>query len=514
MIAVIDLGSQTAHLINRRVRELKVYSQLMSHKTKAENLKQLKNLEGVILSGGPDSAYETGAVTIDKEILKLGIPVLGICYGMQLMAKLLGGKVKAESNKEFGGVEARLRRGLLFQGLPGRQKVWMSHGDQVVGLPKGFKNIGRSRLTTHIAMEDKLKKIYGLQFHPEVEHTDNGMKILRNFVKLVCRAKSSWQPEKLVETEVERIRKTVGKDKVICGLSGGVDSATAARIVYQAAGEQLKCIYVDNGLMRLNESEIVAKEFKQWFGKALTVVKAQKRFLTALKGVEDPEKKRKIIGKLFIQIFETEAKKWRAKWLVQGTIYPDVIESGKNLPRRQAGYDTARVIKTHHNVGGLPKKMQLKLIEPLREFYKDEVRQVAKRLKLPKTMIWRQPFPGPGLAVRIRGEVTKKRLERLRQAEAILQHEVSKYLKPEQTWMTFAIYIALKTTGVKGDYRSFEEMIAIRSLTSKDAMTADWTRLPYELLAKVSSRIVNEVPGINRVVYDITTKPPATMEWE
>jgi len=515
MIVVYDFGSQTAHLIARRIRELGVYSQMVSHKTSAEELKKFEDLEGIILSGGPASTYAKDSPSVDKKVFDLGVPVLGICYGMQLMGRLLGGMVKGSSEKEFGGVKVSLKENQLLKGVGGNLTVWMSHGDQVKKLPKGFKSFGRSRHTANIAMADEKKRLYAVQFHPEVVHTQKGMQILKNFLFKVCGAKKSWDKKQWMEKEIARIKKVVGKEQVIGGLSGGVDSATAAALVYKAIGKQFKCVYVDTGLMRQGETQQVETDFKKVFSKSLVVLKKEQEFLNALKGKEDPEEKRKIIGKLFVDLFEQQAKKWPGvKWLLQGTIYPDVIESAKKSASGQDKHDMAEVIKSHHNVGGLPKKMKLKLLEPLRDLYKDEVRGVADKLKLPERVVWRQPFPGPGLAIRIRGEVTKVRLARLRQAEAILQQEVKKVKLPKEIWVTEAIYVPLKTTGVKGDGRSFEEMIAIRSLTSKDAMTADWTRLPYDLLARVSSRIVNEVEGINRVVYDITTKPPATMEWE
>lgn len=419
---------------------------------------------------------------------------------MQLMGKLLGGKVGQGKAKEFGVVAGNLKPYPLFSGCAGQQPVLMSHGDQVLKLPPGFINIGSSRNVKNAAMaKDNLSAV---QFHPEVVHTKNGMKILSNWLFNIVKIKKSREKFNYLNNQIQLIKQQVKTDKVICGLSGGIDSATAAKIVEMAVGKQLKCVYVDNGLMRTGETDQIKKTFPE-----AVIVRAENKFLSALKGVIDPEKKRKIIGELFIRIFETEAKKWRAGWLVQGTIYPDVIESAKK-------HDAAETIKSHHNVGGLPEKMKLKLIEPLRDLYKDEVRRLAKKLGLPQKLIDRQPFPGPGLAVRIRGEVTQLRLQRLRQAEQILQDEAKKFTLPEGIWVTEAIYVPLPTTGVKGDGRSWDEMIAIRSLTSVDVMTADWTRLPYELLAKVSTRIVNEVPGINRVVYDITTKPPATMEWE
>ncbi len=508
MIVVVDFGSQTAHLIARRVRELGVYSEIVSYQGALKKIKSMEKVEGIILSGGPATIYFKDALTIESEAFELGVPVLGICYGMQVMGHELKGKVKQGSAQEYGGVKARLNSCKLFKGITGVQRVWMSHSDQVVKLPKGFKAVGNTKNTKNIAMSDEKRNLFGVQFHPEVNHTENGMKILKNFVFGICESQKNWDKAKWLRREIKDIKKTAGSDRVICGLSGGVDSSTAAAMVYKAIGKQLKCVYVDTGLMRMNETEQVEKDFKKMFSGSLVIVKAEKQFLKALKGQIDPEKKRMIIGELFIRIFEKEAKKWgKVKWLVQGTIYPDVIESAKS-------HDSAKVIKSHHNVGALPERMDFKLIEPLKDLYKDEVRVIAKKLGFEKHIVWRQPFPGPGLAIRVRGEVTKERLDRLRTAEAILREEMLKYLKIEDTWQTHAIYVPIKTTGVKGDERSFEEMIAIRSLESKDAMTGDWTRLPYEMLAKVSSRIVNEVKGINRVVYDITTKPPGTVEWE
>lgn len=502
MITVVDFGGQTCHLIARRIRELGVDSRVVPFHFSIRSWQKVSSLEGIILSGGPSFVNLPDSQTIDKAVFNLGVPVLGICYGMQLMGKLLGGKVGRGKAKEFGIVQANLKKSILFDGAAGKQPVLMSHGDQVLKLPPGFINLGSSKDVPNVAMSKD--NLLAIQFHPEVVHTPAGKKILKNYLFKICKAKRVINKDLWLKSQVQLIKESVGQDKVICGLSGGVDSTTAAAIVNEAIGKQLKCVYVDTGLMREGETE----EIKKYFGKNLIVVQAQKLFLAALKGQTDPEKKRKIIGKLFIRIFEKEAKKWGAKWLVQGTIYPDVIESAKK-PSGGGRHDAAVTIKTHHNVGGLPEKMKLQLIEPLRELYKDEVRQAAKKLGLAKDIINRQPFPGPGLAIRIRGEVTKTRLERLRQADKILQQEIK-----EKAWQTFAIYAPVKTTGVKGDGRSFEEMIAIRSVSSRDAMTADWTKLPYELLAKVSSRIVNEVKGINRVVYDITTKPPATMEWE
>lgn len=493
MIIVVDFGGQTCHLIARRIRELGVESEIVGYQTK---ITKFRDLEGIILSGGPSFVNLPDSPTINKQVFSLGVPVLGICYGMQLMGKILGGKVGKGKTKEFGVVSADLKDSALFDGIFGPQKVLMSHGDQVLTLPPGFKNIGSSNKILNAAMEKD--NLYAVQFHPEVVHTTNGMKILTNWLYKIVKAKKSWDYFNYLKNQLQLIKDKLGNEKAICALSGGIDSATAAAMVNQVIKNKLRCIYVDTGLMRLGETEAI----KKYFGRKVVVVRAGNKFLNALKKVVDPEKKRKIIGGLFIKIFEAEAKKWQAKWLVQGTIYPDVIESaGRGR--------SAETIKSHHNVGGLPKKMNLRLIEPLKELYKDEVRRLAKELGLPGFLISRQPFPGPGLAVRIRGEVTRVRLNRLRRAEKILEEEVQ-----ADAWQTFCVYVPLKTTGVKGDGRSFDEMIAIRSVTSLDAMTADWTRLPYEVLAKVSARIVNEIPGINRVVYDITTKPPATMEWE
>lgn len=504
MIAVIDFGSQTAHLIARRVRDLGVAAKIFSFKTKAMALSEA---EGIIISGGPGTIYLPGAPKLDKKIYSLAVPVLGICYGMQLMGDQLGGKVKKGSSQEYGGVRGNLKKSKLFEGAGGWQRGWMSHSDQVVKLPSGFVRTGESRGTKNLAMVDEKRGLYGVQFHPEVVHTQKGRKILKNFLFDICGAKKNWGKSEWLESKLAAIRKEAGVKRAICGLSGGIDSTTAAAMVFRAIGKNLTCVFVDNGLMRLGEAGQVKKDFKEFFGDNLVVVRAQREFLAALKGVTDPEKKRKIIGRLYIRLFEAEAKKVGASYLVQGTIYPDVIESARM-------HDAAASIKTHHNVGGLPKKMRLQLIEPLRDLYKDEVKAVAKKLGLPQSVIERQPFPGPGLAVRIRGEVTLARLARLRQAEGILKEEMEKITRPKDLWMAFCVYVPVATTGVKGDSRSFEEMIAIRSVDSTDAMTANWTRWPPGFLARVSARIVNEVPGINRVVYDITTKPPATMEWE
>lgn len=498
MIVVVDFGGQTSHLIARRVKELGVVCQIVSYKSK---LKKSSDLKGIILSGGPSFVNLPNSPIISQAIFNLGVPVLGICYGMQLMAKVLGGKVGQRKTKEFGIVTAGLKVSPLFEKITGKQSVLMSHGDQVLKLPPGFINLASSTGVSNAAMSKN--KLYAVQFHPEVVHTPSGKQILKNFLLNICKVKRLRVNFNYLKSRIQLIKETIGREKAICGLSGGIDSATVAALVTKAIDKNLRCVYIDTGLMRQGET----KQIKKTFGRSLVVVKAVEKFTGKLKGVEDPETKRKIIGKLFIQLFEAEAKKWQAKFLVQGTIYPDVIESAKHS-------DSAQTIKTHHNVGGLPKKMKLKLIEPLKDMYKDEVRQLAQKLGLSKALINRQPFPGPGLAVRIRGEVTRIRLERLRQADEILQQEVKTIKLPPDHWQTFCVYLPVKTTGVKGDGRSFEDMIAIRSVTAVDTMTADWTRLPQSLLAKVSARIVSEVPGINRVVFDITTKPPATMEWE
>ena len=525
MIFVLDFGSQYSHLITRRIRELGVYAELVAPNFPLE---KLKNADGIILSGGPQNLSDSNALRVDKKIYSLGIPILGICYGMQLTAYELGGRVKAGKKREYGPTEIKITKAdPLFRGLKPRQMTWMSHGDQVVKMPKGYVKIAESLNCPISAMANVAKKIYGLQFHPEVMHTTNGTKILENFLKITG-AQKTWFMKDFVKHEIAKIKQQAGSDKVICALSGGVDSAVAAEIVRRAVGKNLTCIFVDTGLMREGEAKQIRKVFRNSPNPSypkrgtpplklrggregllnLKVMKAQKEFLRKLKGVTDPEKKRKIIGELFIRIFEREARKIKnARWLVQGTLYTDAVTSGVSI----GGKHTA-VIKSHHNVGGLPKKMGLKLIEPLRELYKDEVRKIGKILGLPKSIVYRQPFPGPGLAVRIIGKITEERLDLLRRAESIVSEEIEKNGVKIQQY--FAVLPIIRSVGVQGDARTYGHPIIVRAITTPDLMTAHWAKLPYSLLEKISNRITNEIPGINRVVYDITSKPPATVEWE
>lgn len=507
MILVIDFGSQTTHLIARRVRELGVKVKIISPEKAIQEIKNLKP-KGLIFSGGPASVYQKQAPTIDKQVFKKGIPILGICYGLQLTAYLLNGKVIAGKKKEYGPATLTIHQQTpLFSQIPPITPVWMSHGDEVIKPPKGAKVIASTETIKVAAFANEKAKLYGIQFHPEVIHTPLGKTILQNFVEKICSIKTKKGYLPPITELVNNLKEQIGKEKAVCALSGGVDSSTAAVLVHKAIGKRLTCIYVDTGLMRKGETSQIISIFKKHFQMNLKVVKAQDKFLQNLKGITDPEEKRKIIGNTFIRIFEQQAKKiGGAKYLIQGTVYPDVIES--------AGSALADRIKTHHNVAGLPKKHGFTIIEPLRYFYKDEVRLLAKRLKLPKEIITRHVFPGPGLAVRIIGAVTKEKLALLREADAIVTEELKKAGWYQKLWMGFAVFAGIKTTGVAGDERRYGETIAIRAVTSKDAMTADFARLPYPLLAKISSRIVNEIPAVTRVVYDITTKPPATMEWE
>ncbi len=503
-IYVLDFGSQYSHLITRRIRELGVYSELVSPNI---SLQKLKDARGIILSGGPQNLSDSHALRVDKKIYSLGVPILGICYGMQLTAFELGGKVKAGKHREYGPTEIKISKHPLFAGLKVDQMTWMSHGDQVIKMPKDFTKIAVSSNCPISAMANNAKKIYGLQFHPEVVHTPNGIKILDNFLK-ICQVKRTWSMKDFVAKSIAKIKQDVDGGKVLCALSGGVDSAVVATMVHKAVGKNLTCIYVDTGLMRKGETEQLKKVFRNNLRMKFKVIQAEKQFLKKLKNVTDPEKKRKIIGELFIRIFEKEAcQLGNIQYLVQGTLYTDAVTSGVSL----GGRHTA-LIKSHHNVGGLPEKMNLKLIEPLRELYKDEVRQIGKMLGLPKKITERQPFPGPGLGVRIIGEITKAKADILRLADAIVCEEVEKSgIKIQQY---FAVLPNLRSVGVQGDARTYGHPIIIRALTSKELLTVDWARLPYELLAKISTRITNEVKGINRVVYDITSKPPATVEWE
>jgi GMP synthase (glutamine-hydrolysing) len=520
-ILILDFGSQYTQVIGRRIRELQVYSEIVPFDTSAETIAGIRP-RGIILSGGPASVYDKGAPQIDPQIFNLGIPVLGICYGLMLMAHHLGGQVRFTGRREYGAGTLEVANGSqLFDGLGSQVDVWNSHGDEVTALPKGFSVAARTSNSPFAAVEDPQRKLYGLQFHPEVAHTPRGREILQNFVYHICRCTMDWTIGAFIEEACARVRAQVGDNKVVLGLSGGVDSSVVAALLHKAIGDQLTCIFVNNGLLRAREEEVVQRVFGENFHVKLKYVDASDRFLTPLCGVTDPEQKRKIIGNEFIKVFQEATAELLAedkrngsadhpgyKFLAQGTLYPDVIESVAI-----AG-NPAHVIKSHHNVGGLPETMHFELVEPVRELFKDEVRQAGLQLGLPREIVYRQPFPGPGLAVRILGEVTPERLRILREADIIVQSEMEVSGWYYGVWQSFAVLLPIQTVGVMGDQRTYDYTIALRIVESQDGMTADWVRLPHELLARISNRIVNEVNGVNRVVYDISTKPPSTIEWE
>ncbi len=507
-IIVIDFGSQYTQLIVRKIRENKVYAIIKSNRVSIDEILS-EQPKGIILSGGPSSVYDENSPKIDTKIFELGIPILGICYGFQLISQTLNGKVEKSIKREFGSATLEIRKSeSLFRNIPSKTKVWMSHSDKVTELPKNFILLASTDNTEYAAASEPTKKIYGVQFHPEVVHTEFGNQILKNFLFEICRVERNWQMSNFIKSKVEEVRSLVRDDLVVCALSGGVDSTVAAVLVSQAIGENLHCIHVDTGLMRKNESQQVIKFFRDNLNLNLHFVDASKLFLKRLRGIVDPEEKRRIIGKTFIEVFEDQIKHiGEVKFLVQGTLYPDVVESG-------AFSKNSSVIKTHHNVGGLPEDLRFELIEPLKELFKDEVRELGKELNIPGEFLQRHPFPGPGLAVRIIDEVTEEKLEILREADAIFIEELKKSNLYDSVWQAFAVLLPVKSVGVMGDERSYAYTIVLRAVTSLDGMTADWAKLDYQFLNLVSNRIINEIKGVNRVVYDITSKPPATIEWE
>lgn len=509
-IAILDFGSQYTHLIARRIREWGVYSEIVSYDIDASRLLD-KRVKGIILSGGPASVMARKSPVCDKNIFNIGLPILGICYGAQLMAKILGGKVSKAGAREYGKATLKVKsRENLFKGLAAKEIVWMSHGDKITALPSGFRIIGSTDNCLAAAMESRDKTFYGVQFHPEVVHTPKGRMILKNFIFDIAGSKPGWNMRSFVKDTIKAIRNGVGREKVLCAFSGGVDSSVLATLLHRAIGKNLIAIFIDNGLLRKDEARLVKERFKRHYRMNIKVVDAKDIFLNGLKGVKNPETKRKLIGGLFVKVFEREAKRLgkKIKFFAQGTLYPDVIES------RSALGGPSATIKTHHNVGGLPSHLKFELIEPLKDLFKDEVRLVGKELGLPSDIIYRQPFPGPGLAVRVIGAITQERLNILREADWILIDEVKRSGFYRKLWQSFCVLLPIKTVGVMGDERTYENVLAIRAVTSEDAMTAHWAKLPYELLERVSQRIINEVKGINRVVYDISSKPPSTIEWE
>jgi len=507
-ILVLDFGSQYAQLIARRVRELKVYAEIVAHDVTPDEVLSA-GAKGLVLSGGPASVLDEGAPLPDRGIFDLGVPVLGICYGMQVMSRLLGGKVEPGERREYGPATiAVIEKSILFEGLPTELDVWMSHGDRVSVVPEGFALTAKSANGLEAAMADPARKLHGLQFHPEVVHTPRGRDILSNFLFGVCGCRGDWTMDSFVDVATADILKSVGAGRVLCGISGGVDSAVAAALCHRAVGDRLDCVFVDNGLLRSGEVEEVSEALSA-LGLRLHVVDARDGFISALDGLVDPEEKRRAVGAVFIDVFERESKKLgRHEFLAQGTLYPDVIES--TSPHK----GPSATIKSHHNVGGLPEKLGFELVEPLRYLFKDEVRRLGRALGLPEKIVNRQPFPGPGLAVRILGDVTRERLALLRRADAVVREEIGGAELPFEVWQYFCVLLPVQTVGVMGDERTYENVVAVKAVTSEDGMTADWAKLPHDLLARTSSRIVNEVKGVNRVVYDVTSKPPGTIEWE